>query len=352
MTAQDNVDSVRAMIWQGDRIALIDQRRLPRAETWVDCADAAAVADAIRAMVVRGAPAIGIAAAYGLALAARRGDDLEAAAAALGRARPTAINLHWALERMGRVAAASTPAERPERLAAEAEAIHAEDLAANRALGALGARAIAGPTGVLTHCNTGALATGGFGTALGVIRAGWASGCIDRVYVDETRPWLQGARLTAWELGREGIDCRVIVDAAAAALIASGRVGQVIVGADRVAANGDVANKIGTYGLAVLARRHGVRFMVAVPASTIDPATASGDAVPLENRPEEEVLGWDGQSWAPDGARAWNPVFDVTPAALVDRLVTEHGVVERPDAAGIARLLAAREPVDRVEDAS
>ena len=352
MTAEQAVDTVRAMIWHGERLALIDQRRLPEEECWVDCDDAAAVADAIRAMVVRGAPAIGIAAAYGVVLAARRGDDLAVAMATLGRARPTAVNLHWALERMGRVAASVSAGERPARLAAEAEAIHAEDVAANHALGALGAGRIDGPVGVLTHCNTGALATGGFGTALGVIRAGWAAGRIERVYVDETRPWLQGARLTAWELEREGIDARVIVDAAAGALMAGGHVGHVIVGADRVAANGDVANKIGTYGLAVLAHRHGIPFTVAVPASTIDPATADGDAIPIESRPEEEVLAWGGRRIAPAGARAWNPVFDVTPAELVDALVTQHGVLERPDADGVARLLAAGEPVDRVEDAS
>ncbi len=352
MASGERVDSVRAMAWHGDRLALIDQRRLPRDEHWIDCADADAVADAIHAMVVRGAPAIGIAAAYGLALAARRGDDLSAAAATLGQARPTAVNLHWAVERMARVAAATDAADRPVRLADEAAAIHAEDLAANRALGAFGAAALAGPGGVLTHCNTGALATGGFGTALGVIRAGWASGRIERVYVGETRPWLQGARLTAWELACEGIDACVIVDSAAAALMASGRVSHVVVGADRVAANGDVANKIGTYGLAVLARHHGVRFMVAVPCATIDPATPDGHAIPIECRPETEVIASAGQAVAPADARAWNPVFDVTPASMVDALVTEHGILERPDADAIARLLAAAEPVDSVQDAS
>ncbi len=338
MSPDGSVDSVRAMIWHGDRLTLLDQRHLPLDEVWVDCADASAVADAIRAMVVRGAPAIGIAAAYGVALAARAGSDLGAAVATLGQARPTAINLHWALERMSRIAAAATANERAGRLAREAEAIHAEDLAANRAIGAAGAAGIDGPTGVLTHCNTGALATGGFGTALGVIRSGWASGRIDAVFMGETRPWLQGARLTAWELAREGIEGQVIVDGAAAALMASGRIGWVIVGADRVAANGDVANKIGTCGLAVLARHFGIRFMVAAPVSTIDPATPDGQSIPIETRNGDEVLAWAGQRVAPPDARAWNPVFDVTPAALVDVLVTEYGVLHNPDAAGLERL--------------
>ncbi|WP_070988058.1 S-methyl-5-thioribose-1-phosphate isomerase [Halofilum ochraceum] len=338
MSPDVSVDSVRAMVWHGDRLALLDQRRLPLEEAWVDCADAPAVAAAIRDMVVRGAPAIGIAAAYGVALAARTGTDLGSAVATLGQARPTAINLHWALERMSRVAAAAGPDERAARLVREAETMHAEDLAANHTLGVAGAAEIDGPTGVLTHCNTGALATGGFGTALGVIRAGWADGRIDAVFMGETRPWLQGARLTAWELAREGIDGRVIVDGAAAALMASGRIGWVVVGADRVAANGDVANKIGTCGLAVLARHYGVRFMVAAPASTIDPATADGGSIPIETRPEDEVLAWAGQRVAPPDARAWNPVFDVTPAALIDVLVTEYGVLHNPDAAALARL--------------
>ncbi len=338
MSSDSYVDSVRAMIWHGDRLTLLDQRYLPLDEVWIDCTDASGVADAIRAMVVRGAPAIGVAAAYGLALAAHAGADLGAAGATLGQARPTAINLHWALERMSRVAAAVAPDELAGRLAREAEAIHAEDLAANHAIGEAGAAQIDGPTGVLTHCNTGALATGGFGTALGVIRSGWASGRIDAVFMGETRPWLQGARLTAWELAREGIEGQVIVDGAAAALMASGRIGWVIVGADRVAANGDVANKIGTCGLAVLARHFGIGFMVAAPSSTIDPAAADGASIPIETRTGDEVLAWAGRRVAPPDARAWNPVFDVTPANLVDALVTEHGVLHNPDAAGLARL--------------
>lgn len=341
MSDTDRVDSVRALAWRGDGLELLDQRLLPHEERWIRCARAFEVAWAIRDMVVRGAPAIGIAAAYGMALAARAGDDLEAAAADLGRARPTAVNLHWALERMAQAAAESAPAERAVRLAAEAEAIHAEDLEANRRMGELGAAELGAAGAVLTHCNTGALATAGFGTALGVIRAGWAQGRITEVLVDETRPWLQGSRLTAWELEREGIPARVLCDGAAAAAMARGDVRWVVIGADRVVANGDMANKIGSYGLAVLARHHGIGFMVAVPTSTIDLATPEGAAIPIEERPADEVLAWAGRRIAPEGARAWNPVFDVTPAALVDVLVTERGVLRRPDAAGIARLVGA-----------
>lgn len=331
MSDTEAVDGVRALAWRGDRLDLLDQRLLPHEERWLRCAGAGDVARGIRDMAVRGAPAIGIAAAYGLALAA--------GAAELGRARPTAVNLHRALARMERVARAAAPGERARRLAAEAVALHAEDVAANRRLGALGAAELGDAGAVLTHCNTGALATGGYGTALGVIRAGWAQGRITEVLVDETRPWLQGSRLTAWELAREGIPARVLCDGAAAAAMARGGVRWVIIGADRVVANGDTANKIGSYGLAVLARYHGVGFMVAAPTSTIDPATPDGAGVPIEERPTDEVLAWAGQRVAPEGARAWNPVFDVTPAGLVDVLVTERGVLRRPDAAGIARLV-------------
>ncbi len=259
-------------------------------------------------------------------------------------ARRTAVNLHWALTRMGQVAAENAAEPAAERLAREAEAIHAEDLTANHRMGALGAAELGARGAVLTHCNTGALATGGYGTALGVIRAGWAAGSITEVFADETRPWLQGARLTAWELLQESIPARVLCDSAAASLMASGRVGWVIVGADRVAANGDVANKIGTYALAVLARHHGVGFMVAAPTSTIDPAVPDGTAIPIEERPSEEVLAWAGQRSAPAGADAWNPVFDITPADLVDALVTERGVLHRPDRSAIAALLAEAGP--------
>jgi methylthioribose-1-phosphate isomerase len=226
-------------------------------------------------------------------------------------------------------------------LLAEALRLHRADRGDNQRMGAHGAALIEGPTGVITHCNTGGLATGGWGTALGVIRSAHAEGRITRVYADETRPWLQGARLTAWELVRDGIPVDLIVDGAAASRMAAGGISWAIVGADRIAANGDVANKIGTYSLAVAARHHGVRFMVAAPTSTIDPDTPDGAAIPIEQRLADEVLGCAGQTVAPAGAGAWNPVFDVTPAALIDAIVTEHGVIERPDAAGIAAHLAA-----------
>lgn len=346
----DTADSVRALQWRGDRLELLDQRLLPGEQRWLNCRSADDVAAAIADMAVRGAPAIGIAAAYGIALAAIAHEDLDGASERLGAARPTAVNLHWALQRMRRVWAPGHDAE-PERLAGEAKAIHAEDVAANRHMGELGAAELGPSSAILTHCNTGALATGGFGTALGVVRAGWAAGRVTEVFADETRPWLQGARLTAWELAGEGIPARVICDSAAAALMASGQVRWVIVGADRVAANGDVANKIGTYGLAVLARHHGVGFMVVAPTSTIDPAVANGAAIPIEQRPADEVLARAGQRSVPVGADAWNPVFDITPADLVDVLVTERGVVRKPDPDGIAELRARAAP-DAIDTAA
>ena len=322
-------DSLRAVQWRGDRLCLLDQRKLPFDEAWVACRDAQAVADAIRDLVVRGAPAIGIAAAWGVVLAAQRGGDLDTVLTMLRAARPTAVNLMWALDRMrARIAGGADAAA----LAREAQAIQDEDLAANRAMGAMGAALIAPGSGVLTHCNTGSLATSGYGTALGVIRAGYAAGNIARVFADETRPWLQGARLTMWELQRDGIPATLIADSAAAHLMKSGRVQWVIVGADRIAANGDTANKIGTYQLAIAARHHGVKFMVVAPSTTVDLATPSGDAIDIEFRSPEELLGYAGQRTVTEGARAWNPVFDVTPHDLVDALVTERGVITRPDA--------------------
>ncbi len=338
-TVLDAYDGVRPLAWDGDVLQLLDQRRLPDDVQWLRCTDVDAVSQAIGDMVVRGAPAIGVAAAYGVVLAARQyGDDAPALAAALerlGNSRPTAVNLRWALSRMAHLIPAG-----PATLLDEARRIHAEDLAANRRMGDLGA-ALISPVdgGLLTHCNTGSLATAGFGTALGVVRAAVARGVVSEVYASETRPWLQGARLTAWELTRDGIPVTLLTDSACAHLMARGKVGWVIVGADRVAANGDVANKIGTYALAVLARHHGVRFMVVAPSSTVDMAVASGAGIPIEERDADEVLGLGGRRIAAQGARAWNPAFDVTPAALVDVLVTECGVIERPDAGGIARLL-------------
>jgi methylthioribose-1-phosphate isomerase len=290
-------------------------------------------------MVVRGAPAIGIAAAYGVVLAARDAYGkapaswrpvLEGDLERLAGARPTAVNLFWALDRMRAVMATLTGDPVP-ALLAEADRILADDLAANHRMARLGAELIEGPCAVLTHCNTGSLATGGYGTALGVIRTAYAAGKLTRVYADETRPWLQGARLTAWELVQDGIPVEVVVEGAAASLMRRGEVRWVIVGADRVAANGDVANKIGTYGLAVLARHHGVRFMVVAPTSTVDLAVPDGESIPIETRSPDEVLGCGGHRVAAEGAGAWNPAFDVTPAALIDALVTERGVVLHPD---------------------
>jgi methylthioribose-1-phosphate isomerase len=339
-------DTVRAVQWTGEHLRLLDQRRLPGECIHLDIPDAAACADAIREMVVRGAPAIGIAAAYGVVMAARHlpadTDDWSAALEPdlerLAAARPTAVNLFWALARMRKVLAAGGP-EVPARLEAEARRIHDEDLAANRRMGELGAALMAPAEAVLTHCNTGSLATGGYGTALGVIRSAFAGGRISKVYADETRPWLQGSRLTAWELVQDGIPVDLVCEGAAASLMRSGRVAWVVVGADRIAANGDTANKIGTYPLAVLARHHGVHFMVVAPTSTIDMDTADGAGIPIEERPAAEVLSLGGQPVAAQGAGAWNPAFDVTPAELIDAIVTEKGVVERPDRAKMTALM-------------
>lgn len=343
-------DADHAIVWENDRLYLLDQRLLPARERYLELQDAAATAAAITDMVVRGAPAIGITAAYGVVLAARSGfagagsgwrDAIDADLQRLAASRPTAINLFWALRRMQRLIARLPAEQDPEpALLAEARAIHSEDVAANRTLGELGAALIDGPTGVITHCNAGALATGGYGTALGVVRSGFAAGTIECVYADETRPWLQGSRLTAWELVRSGIPVTLLADGAAASLLRRGGVGWVIVGSDRIAANGDVANKIGTYGLAVAARHHGVKVMVAAPTSTIDLQTPDGAAIPIEQRAADEVLGCAGVRVGAAGAEAWNPVFDVTPAGLVDAIVTERGVVLEPTAEKMAELMA------------
>lgn len=342
-------DADHAMLWRDDCLYLLDQRALPAEEAFVRCDTAAETAAAITAMVVRGAPAIGISAAYGVVLAgrdayARAGGDWHGAMAddlaRLRASRPTAVNLFWALDRMAALMAGLGEGDPVPALLAEAQAIHAEDRAANFAMGEFGAALIEGPTAVITHCNTGGLATGGHGTALGVIRSGFAQGRITEVYADETRPWLQGNRLTAWELARDHIPVRVMADGAAAARMAAGGIGWVIVGSDRIAANGDVANKIGTYGLAVAARYHGVRFMVAAPTSTIDLGTATGADIPIEERAADEVLSCAGRRVGPAGAGAWNPVFDITPAGLVDAIVTERGVVLSPNAEKLAAHMA------------
>ena len=328
-------DTIRAVQWRGDHLRLLDQRRLPHEEIWLDCRSAGEVAQAIRDLVVRGAPAIGISAAWGVVLAAQRSDDLEAALAALRAARPTAVNLMWALDRMRACGHAGADAQ---ALAVEAQKIQDEDLAANRRMGELGAALIEPDSAVLTHCNTGSLATAGFGTALGVIRAGVEAGRIARVYAGETRPWLQGARLTMWELTRDGIPATLIADAAAAHLMREQKVQWVIVGADRIAANGDTANKIGTYQLAISAKHHGAKLMVVAPSSTVDMDTPSGDAIEIELRDPDELLSHAGSRTVIEGANAWNPVFDVTPHELIDAIVTERGVIEKPDAASMRKL--------------
>lgn len=342
------MDTVRPIRFEDGVLHLLDQRLLPGQTRENRYTAPHEVAHAIREMVVRGAPAIGIAAAFGVVLACQDARDAAAdpwrekvdiAIAALAASRPTAVNLFWALDRMREVLnGCRSAAEACQRTLAAARTMLEADITANRALGAAGAALIEPGLAVLTHCNTGSLATGGFGTALGVIRVAWGQGRITEVYADETRPWLQGARLTAWELVRDGIPVRLLCEGAAASLLRSGEVGWVVVGADRIAANGDTANKIGTYGLAVLAREHGVRFMVAAPTSTIDFAIADGSAIPIELRAESEVLELGGQPIAAPGARAWNPAFDVTPAALIDVIVTEHGVVHRPDRVALAGL--------------
>lgn len=341
-------DTVRAIEWRDDRLYLLDQRILPASEEWVELNDARATADAIRDMVVRGAPAIGVTAAFGIVMAAREAfakagagwksaieDDLQT----LARSRPTAVNLFWAIDRMRGVMAGMDGSDPEARLLAEAQVIHDEDIAANRTMGELGAALIDPSEAVITHCNTGSLATGGYGTALGVIRSAYAAGRIRKVFADETRPWLQGARLTAWELVKDGIPVDLLADGAGAWRMKNGGVSWVIVGSDRIAANGDVANKIGTYHAAVAARYHGVKFMVVAPSSTVDMATATGADIPIETRAADEVLSLGGKRIAAEGAGAWNPVFDVTPAELVDAIVTERGVVLNPTTAKMRAMM-------------
>jgi methylthioribose-1-phosphate isomerase len=326
-----------------DAVVLIDQRALPHEELYVRCASWREVAQRIGDMTVRGAPAIGVAAAGGLALAGRAAAAahpqsrdafaraMEEAAAGLAAARPTAVNLSWAIAEMRAVwRATSSPAQAAAALHVRALAILADDVERCHAIGDLGAGLFAAGARILTHCNAGALATAGYGTALGVIRSAYARYGAVSVLVDETRPWLQGARLTAWELEVEGIPYRLISDNMAGHFIARGEVDGVVVGADRIAASGDVANKIGTYTLSVLAKEHGVPFYVAAPLSTVDLATASGSDIPIEERDEEEVLAFAGRRVAPAGAHACHPAFDVTPAANITAIVTEVGVLRAP----------------------
>jgi len=337
--------------WRDGALELLDQRALPEAQTYLRYHDARGVADAIRSMVVRGAPAIGCAAAYGIALESRRlaratrtefDAGMESAFEVLQASRPTAVNLFWALAKMKVLLEASgpvTPEMAAALLLAEAQALCEDDVRLNRTMGEYGAALLGESARVLTHCNAGALATAGHGTALGVIRSAIEAGKRIRVYADETRPFLQGARLTAWELAQDGIPVTLIADSAAAFLMSRAHIDAVIVGADRVAANGDVANKIGTYPLAVVARRHALPFYVACPLSTIDLTVATGLDIPIEERSAEEVLGYRGQRWAAAGVGAANPVFDVTPSDLVTALITEKGVVREPDAAKLAALM-------------
>ncbi|QLQ28949.1 S-methyl-5-thioribose-1-phosphate isomerase [Pseudoxanthomonas mexicana] len=334
-------DRIRPIRWTGSALELLDQRKLPFVVEYLSCTTSDEVAAAIHDLAVRGAPAIGIAAAWGVVLAAREvmaatpaeaADKLEPALQRLNAARPTAVNLAWALARM-RAALKTAGSDWRGVLELEALAIAEEDLAANRHMGELGAALIGEGSGVLTHCNTGSLATAGFGTALGVIRAGVAQGRIGKVYAGETRPWQQGARLTAWELLQDGIPATLIADSAASHLMKTGAVQWVIVGADRICANGDTANKIGTYQLAIAARHHGAKFMVVAPSSTVDMATPNGDAIHIEERDPGELLGIAGTRTVAEGVPAWNPVFDVTPASLIDAIVTEKGVIEQPDEA-------------------
>jgi len=345
---QTSNQSCQPVKWQDDQLWLLDQRLLPQQEKWLRYDDAEQVADAIQQMVVRGAPAIGVTAAYAVVLAAKQAWNtagsswkiaMQDALDKLATSRPTAVNLAWSIARMKAFShGLSYELNGTEKLLEEAKLIHRQDIAANHQMGKFGAALLTSNSIVLTHCNAGALATGGFGTALGVIRQGFSDGKIQHVYVDETRPWLQGARLTAWELMQESIPCTLQSDVAAASLMASGQLDWVIVGADRIAANGDVANKIGTYGLAVLAKYHQVKFMVVAPTSTIDWQTPSGDSIPIEQRPGHEVTQIGDTRIAPEGVLVANPAFDVTPAKLISAIVTEAGVVLSPSATTMKKL--------------
>ena len=314
--------------WQGDSLALLDQTKLPTEEVWLTYTDYRAVAQAIKTMVVRGAPAIGVTAAYACCLAALEGADLIEARQVLAASRPTAVNLFWALERMARAAERCGGA--PEELIREAKAIHAEDVEMNHTMGRLGCAVVPQGARILTHCNAGALATGGYGTALGVIRAAHEAGKVAMVYADETRPLLQGARLTAYELIRDGIPTTLITDSMAASLMAKGEIDLVLLGCDRMAANGDFANKIGTYSVAVNARFHGVPFYTVLPSSTIDLSIPDGTHIPIEQRQGEEVRTLYGVRTAPEDVPVYNPAFDVTPHQLLTGIITEKGVLYPP----------------------
>lgn len=343
-------DSIRPIIWTDAGLKLLDQRLLPEKHQYELYTEVEDVAQAITDMVVRGAPAIGVTAAFGVVLAARKSymhspklwqamlhEDMEK----LKAARPTAVNLAWAVDRM-RLIADNLTGDPSTVLLTEAQRILTEDIAANHRMGEFGAKLMTIPGPILTHCNAGALATGGYGTALGVVRSGFANGKITRVYADETRPWLQGARLTAWEMIQEKIPVTLLADSAAAWLLKRGEIKWVIVGSDRIAANGDVANKIGTYSTAILAKHHNVKFMVVAPTSTIDMQLPTGNDIPIESRAKNEILGFSGKTVAATGADAWNPVFDVTPAEFVDVIVTEKGIIENPNHDKMIKLMHSR----------
>jgi methylthioribose-1-phosphate isomerase len=350
-----SADTFSPIRWEDDHLKLLDQTRLPREEVWLDCREPEDVARAIYRLSVRGAPAIGVGAAYGLVVGLRTlraGQNLEErfeeTAELLGSTRPTAVNLRWALERAREVfrkSAKENDGSRIEGLLEWAHGLHAADIEANRRIGAFGAELFSSGDRVLTHCNTGALATAGFGTALGVIQSAFEGGKVSQVWVDETRPLLQGARLTAWELQRLGIPFKVVTDSSCGTLMARDLVDRVVLGADRIAANGDTANKIGTYTVAVLAHRHRVPFYVAAPLSTIDLETPSGSEIPIEERAGEEVTDVLGTSIAPDSAPAANFAFDVTPHELITAIITDAGVLEPPFSEAIARAFAEAERV-------
>jgi methylthioribose-1-phosphate isomerase len=336
---------IETIQWTDSGVVMIDQTRLPREETYVTCTDYKQVAEAIRSMVIRGAPAIGVAAAMGIALGmqqAQSAADFDQICDTLARTRPTAVNLFWAIERMRRLYSelqASPLEEIRAKLVSEAQQIRLEDIAINECIGRNGAPLIPDGKSVLTHCNAGALATAGYGTALGVIRAAVASGKKIDVFADETRPFLQGARLTVWELQHDNIPATLITDNMAGHFLHSGRIGCVVVGADRIAANGDVANKIGTYSVAVLAKENGVPFYVAAPISTLDLSLTNGDQIPIEQRAAEEVTHVQGVPVAPDGTTVENPAFDVTPNRYVTAIVTERGVARPPYVESLRKLV-------------
>ena len=325
-----------AIRWHGDFLELLDQRALPMETQWLPVHNSQDAAEAIRDMVVRGAPAIGITAAYGLALeAAIQGESasletLGDAIATLAASRPTAVNLFWALERLQSTGRSLEGTMLADAFRQDAEAIHREDIAANHALGEFGAALLPDGATIYTHCNTGALATGGHGTALGIIRTAWEQNRLQGVFAGETRPWLQGSRLTSWELSNDGIPVTLVADSTAGQLMAQGKIQAVIVGADRITANGDTANKIGTYNLAVLAKHHGIPFIVAAPVSTLDAALPNGSHIIIEERDGNEVRQIQGKIVAPSGVSVYNPAFDVTPGELISAIVTERGVIHSP----------------------